>query len=247
MSDPLDQLFDDQQPLEAPAPATAPEPAQPAITPEASQAGTGELAAPPVAEPEKPAAIPISALLDEREKRQAAERQAQEYQRKIAEFEAAQKPKPDFFDNPDAAIAAERAQVQKMLWNERLNMSEMLARQAHGDDTVTQAAEAFAAAAKQNPALAFDLQRQPDPYGHVVAWHKKQVALSKIGDDPDAYIERMVQERIAAAMASQSQPAPVQTSRPAPTMPPRSMASAPSVGSAVPRAAGSAFDQVFGG
>ena len=244
MSDPLDQLFDDQQPAAAPAPETAHEPAQPAVAPEM---GTGGIATPPVAEPEKPAAIPISALLDEREKRQAAERQAQEYQRRIQEFEAAQKPKPDFFDNPDAVIAAERAQVQQMLWNERLNMSEMLARQAHGDDLVTQAAEAYAQAAKQNPALAFDLQRQPNPYGHVVQLHKKQQALSKIGDDPDAYIERMVQERLAAMQASQSQPASVQTSRPAPTMPPRSMASAPSAGAGTPRGAGTAFDQVFGG
>lgn len=231
MSDPLEELFDEDPMTDEvsvqPEPEAAPEPAE---EPNPAQGKGEEPAAPPAAPEEKHQAIPISALMDEREKRQAAERRAQEIERRLQEFEAKSKPRVDFYDNPEQAIAEERTNYQRALWNERLNMSEIVARQQHGDETVSAATEAFMQAAAQNPALGMDLQRQANPYGFVVNWHKQQSILAEIGNDPAAYRERLRAEIMAEQQAAAAQVAPSPTQRPA-TVPPRSMASAPAAGS----------------
>jgi hypothetical protein len=251
MSDPLENLFDETPETEA-AEAQAPEQVTQAPAPEApaSDTGKGEIAsaAPPAATDDRDQRIPITALLDEREKRQAAERRAQEIERRIAEIEAQrQQPAPDFFDNPEAAFAAERARVEFAMWNERANMSEMLARNKHGDETVERATQAFVEAAQANPALAVEMRRQRDPYGYVIGWHRKHDAMQKIGDDPDAWITAQVEarlaERLAQAQAPIAQPAPVQAK---PNPPPRSIASAQGM-SAAQKPTGSAFDELFPG
>lgn len=237
MSDPLDELFDETPVVDA-VPVDAPEPQEATPAPEAEvpvvpEAGKGEpKAAPPAAPEEKPQAIPISALLDEREKRQAAER-------RLAELESqqrAQEQKPDYFGDPEGAIAVERQQFAKALWNHKLDISEIIARQQYGDELVAQAQDAFMQAARQNPALAMDLQRQLNPYGFAVSWHMQQQALAEIGSDPAAYKAKLRAE-LMAELQAQAPAAPVQAQRPA-TTPPRSMASAPAAGSprAVPAA-----------
>lgn len=189
-----------------------------------------ETAAPPVAQDDTGKHIPISALLDEREKRQAL-------QREVEALRKAQQPQkqPDFYEDPEGRLTQERAQVQHMLWNERLNMSETLARQSHGDEAVDGAREAFAEEVKRNPALYAELQRQANPYGFVVQWHKRQSVLSKMGDDPEAYIEAQVKARLEAMQAVQ----------PKPSAPPPSLASAAaSGGQKEPPASG--FGALFG-
>lgn len=227
MSDPLDDIFDGepQVEMEQAEPEAIEEDQEPEQAPDPE--GKGVETAPPAEPEEKPQSIPISALLDEREKRQAAERREQEYQRRIQQYEQQQsQPKQDFFDNPEQAIAQLRAQFQHALWNERVSMSELMTRQAHGDEIVSKATDAFMEAARSNPALAMDLQRQANPYGFVVNWHKQQSMLADIGTDPAAYRERIRAELMAEMQAQQ--PAPVQTTKP--TIP-RSMAAAPSAGS----------------
>lgn len=221
-----DEGFHEPEVTEAQAEATE-QPQEPKGEPEA---------APPAVSEDTGKHIPISALLDEREKRQALAREAEELRQKLAQFQAQQQqPQPDFYENPEARLQQERTQVQQMLWNERLNMSETLARQSHGDEAVNAAREAFAEEVKRNPALYADLQKQANPYGYVVQWHKRQSVLSKLGDDPDAYIEAQVQARLAAMQASQ----------PKPTAPPPSLASAAaSGGPKAPPASG--FASLFG-
>lgn len=215
----MDEFFEEegQEATEA-----QPEAAQPEPEP------TGEPEPAPPAEPKEDRHAPLSALLDEREKRQAAQRDLEDLRRKMQEIEAAKQPKPDFFENPEQALAQERAHFQQMLWNERLNMSEAVARQAHGEGTVDTAVEAFQSAAKDNPTLAMELQRQANPYGFVMKWHQRQQVLSEIGDDPASYrarIEAEVRERILAEAQQQTPASP-----PKPAAPPRSLASAPAVG-----------------
>lgn len=221
----------------APVQEAAPEPAPPPEEPK------GEPAAPPAAVEQADKFIPITALLDEREKRQQAAKEAEELRRKLDEIQRAQEPKakePDFYEDPEGRLARERQEMQKALFNERLNISEALARQAHGDELVSAAQVAFAEEAGRNPFLREELQRQANPYGFVVQWHKRQSVLSKLGDDPEAYIEAQVQARLAAM---QQQAQPVQ-SRPA--APPPSLASAPGSGAQKdPPASG--FAALFGG
>lgn len=226
----------------------------PAITPEPDPApaeAKGEPAAPPAAPEERPAGIPISALLDEREKRQKAEREAEElrqYRRRQEEQQrAAQMKAPDLLENPDGRLQFEQQRIQHAMWNERLNMSEMIARQAHGEQAVTEAAEAFKAAVQQNPALQMELHRQANPYGFVMNWHRQQKVLTEIGSDLDGWRkkqEEAMREKIRAELLAEQQQQPAQ---PQPKLP-GSLAAAPAAGRAgEPRARGSAFDAAFGG
>ncbi len=79
-----------------------------------------------------------------------------------------------FYEDPESRLRAERSQVQQMLWNERLNTSEIVARNAFGDDAVNEAQQAFLAESRNNPTLYMELQRQANPYGYVVQWHKRK-------------------------------------------------------------------------
>lgn len=200
---------------------------------EAEEAKGEEPAAPPVAQ-EETKHIPISALLDEREKRQAATRELEELRRQMAAQQQQQK-QPDFYEDPESRLRAERSQVQQMLWNERLNTSEIVARNAFGDDAVNEAQQAFLAESRNNPTLYMELQRQANPYGYVVQWHKRQSVLTKLGDDPDAYIQAEVQRRLQELQAA-----------PKPAAPPASLAAAPAAGTGQ-KLAKSGFDALFGG
>jgi len=252
MTDNLADPFDmpDEAPEAQPAPEAAAPPAEPAPAPQPAPvaAGTGETkAAPPAAGEDRAGMIPIAALMDERLKRQAIEQREAELRRQIESSEAqkAQQPGPDLFADPDAFIAAQRAQMAQALWNERLNMSEMVVREAYKatPQVVDEAVEAFKAEAARNPVLGAELQRQRNPYGYVVEWHQRQKALAEIGDDPRSYREKLAAEIRAQVLAEIQQAAPVQPARP--PMPPRSLASAPSAGGNV-NAPKSGFEAEFG-
>ena len=207
--------------------------------PQVEPKGEPEAAPPAAVVEEANKHIPISALLDEREKRQQAAREAEELRKKLAAYEAERaQPKPDFYADPEGFLAQQRQAVQQMVWNERLNTSEALAKRDHGEELVTAAAEAFKAAAGASPALAAEFSSQSDPYGFVVNWHKRQTVLSQIGNDPDAYrarIEQEIRERLLAEM---------QPAAPAPKAPPPSMAAVPATGnSKAPPVSG--FDALF--
>lgn len=200
-------------------------------------------AAPPAAPDEAHKSIPVTALLDERDKRKEAQRRAEEAERRLAEIEAAKAPKPDFFQDPEAVLQHQQQTVQQQLWNERLNMSEMLARQSYGDETVTKAQEAFIAASRQNPALQMELQRQGHPYDFVIKWHRKNSFMSEIGDDPEAWRQSQREALKAELLAELQAQQPVQAQ---PRIP-GSLASAPSAGRGDTASRGSAFDAAFPG
>lgn len=226
-----------------------PAPEAEAAAPEPAEKGETTEAAPPAAVESDAKHIPITALLDERERRQQAERELQELKRWRQEQEAkARQPAPqppDFYTDPDQRLAFERSQFERSLFNERLNMSEMLARQAHGDTVVETARDAFMQEATRNPALAMELQRQANPYGFVVQWHRRQQAMAEIGDDPMAYRERLKAELLAEL---QGQQGAAQPSARNPVKPPASLSAAPSASRGEAQfSRGSAFDAAFGG
>jgi hypothetical protein len=239
--------FLDGQPAEV-----TPEPpqAEPVVLPE-PEAGKGEpeaqpapASAPPAEPEEKQHVAPLTALLDEREKRQAAERELQELrnwrQQQEAQARAAQIRAPDPRQDPDGALEFERQHFQKQLYNTRLSTSRFLAEQQFGADTV---AEAFAFFDK-NPALSHQFVDHPSPFHAAVEFYKRQKVAEEVGADPDAYrarLETEIREKIMAEMQS-AQPA-----QPKPRLP-GSLAAAPAAGGAgEPAARGSAFDAAFGG
>lgn len=225
-------LEDEARPEETPEIAEAPI-VEAAPEPEASK---GEPEAAPPAAVEEARHIPITALLDEREKRQQATREAEELRRKVAEMEARLNPpkKVDFFEDPESALQTVQQTAQAIALNTKLETSRFLAERDHGADAVKEAYEFFDA----NPHLSQQLLKSPSPFHEAVKVYQKHKMLQEIGEDPAAYrarIEAEIRERVAAEMAPP---------RPA-TSPPPSLASATSAGpSKGPVVSG--FTQMFG-
>lgn len=205
-----------EPPLEAepePAPAEQPEPAP---TPKPDDRGH---------------MVPLATVLDTRDKLKAAER-------RIAEFEAQQRPNPaeeapDPFDDPDGFRAYEASQRESAVIGIRFELSETMARDKHGDDTVQTAMDWGAQRAQTDEAFRIDFLKQRHPIDWVVRQQKRDGLMSEVGDDPDAYVRRRAAELglIAAPDAGAgSPPVPGQQPAPKPAVPPRSIAGAPSAG-----------------
>lgn len=193
----------------------------------------GETVAPP-ATPEDHGRIPIAALLDEREKRKEKEREVEALNRRIADYEAKATPKPDFFADPEAALAAAQRAAQAAAINTKLETSRFLAEEKFGAEKVQAAYEFF----DRNPHLSGQLLTSPSPFHAAVKEYEKHQAMTEIGEDPSAYrarVEAEIRERILAEYNVQ----------PKPTAPPPSLSSASSV-SAGKAPVASGFAQMFG-
>lgn len=234
--------------LDAEEPATpAPEPSAPVIeaekpaAPEPEPQGDGR-----ARDPETGRFVPISALLDERDKRQAETRKREELEQQLQRYQQPQQPEQVPTD-PSGIIQYALAEQQRIAFNERLNTSELMARQAHGEDIVSEAQQAFLAAVGQNPMLQQQLQGQIHPYDFVVKWHKQHKLMSEIGQDPEAWrkseAEKIRQQVLAELQGQGVQPA--QSSQ----QPPPSVVGRPAAARAgtVPVGAGNAFDNLFKG
>ena len=179
------------EPEPEPQPAPAPEPAPPP--------------APAPTEPE--ATIPSWRLREESEARRIAENNARQLADRLAAIEASlrreEKP-PDFFENPDQAAQALllrtlepfAAETRKQL----MYMGRMMANQVHGVDKVQEAEKAFIEA-KNNESLDVaeyeKVVTSANRYDEVVKWHRNRQALATVGDDPSAWFDKELANRMA--------------------------------------------------
>jgi len=142
--------------------------------------------APPASEPE-PSHIPMAALKDERTKRQQLEQQAQELAQKLQQYETyfqqleQQGQQTDEEPDPVAQFAAQIEQqvmskVQQQQLTEKVNLTEVLARQKWGD--YDEKVELFKAEAQKNPFLVQQLMQAPNPaeYAYQVS---EQIAVAR--------------------------------------------------------------------
>jgi hypothetical protein len=229
-------FFEDEQEAEAPEAeqpeAEAKEPEQP----EAESKGEPEAAPPAASEEKQSGQVPLVALLEEREKRQKIEREFEELRRWRAQQEA-QRQKPDFFENPEAALSQAQQQMQQQMVAERLRTSRFLAEREFGADLVKEAYAYF----DQHPDQSQALINEPSPFHAAVEHYKRQKLLSEVGTDPEAYQARLREQIRKELEAELAQRAPQK-----PAAPPRSIASAPSAGGET-TSPGSAFDELFPG
>lgn len=229
---------------------------QPAA-PDAQNEPPAQAAEPPPAAPEPPAPepvapppapepghVPLSAVLDEREKRQRAEAELTALRQQHAQREPVAAPDP--YEDPQGYQAHVASQVQQARWDAITSTSMVMAEEKYGAETVKSASEAFLAEAQQKPWLFAELQRQAHPYSWVVQRHQRETAFAKL--DPsqvDAFLAW--QQGQAASPAPVAQP----VAAPAAPKPPVSLASVPSAGGAkpgaVPAGPGEAFNTLFGG
>lgn len=150
-------------------------------------------------------AIPPARLREEAEGRRAAERERDDLKARLERFEAQQRQQPqaerakpaEFWENPDEWGKSLVTPIQQQLFQQRQNMSRLLAEDKHGSDTVKAAYDALGQAMQDDPAVQTDymrIMRANHPYGELVAWHKSRQVLTEIGSDPAAYRTRVIEE-----------------------------------------------------
>jgi hypothetical protein len=234
--------------LDAEEPATpAPEPSAPVIEAEKPAAPEPEPQGEARArDPETGRFVPISALLDERDKRQAETAKRIDLEAQLQRYQQPQQPEQIPTD-PSGIIQYALAEQQRIAFNERLNTSELMARQSHGEETVSEAQQAFLAAVGQNPMLQQQLQGQIHPYDFVVKWYRQHKLMSEIGQDPEAW-RKSEAEKIRAQVLAELQGQGVQPA-PSSQQPPPSVVGRPAAARAgtVPTGPGNAFDNLFRG
>jgi hypothetical protein len=251
----LDQPRDDKGKFASrsdPAPDTpAPAQDQPASEPVAAP-----VEVPAVSEPVKPpdvvppGYIPIAAQLDERDKRQALQRELEEIKRKYEE--ATRKPHVpiDPIADPEEFDRQLNARFEQTQWDAVTRISHGFAIKQHGADAVKAAEDWLKTELETNPAMFQSIKSQSDPYDFVVRQHKRSLAMSKIGDDePDAYARKWAEQNGYVLAGQQGQvvngvaPSPQSTSLPRP-----SLASAPAASAGtlkIPTGPGVAFEEMF--
>jgi hypothetical protein len=206
-----------------PAPAAAAQPENPA--PEPVQ--------PPAVPAAQPGFVPLSAVLDEREKRQALEKQLQELQRKQQPVQA-----PSATSDPAGWAKAQEEKLAKFELDTKMRMSGAFAMQAYGQEAVN-AAKAWGAQQNANdPYFGAKFTAQDHPWQWLVDQHRQAQTLERLGSKSpeDWALEYAMAQGFVKPDGQQTQqqpaPAPAAASpqpQPRPT-PPRSIASVPPAG-----------------
>jgi hypothetical protein len=149
--------------------------------------------------------IPLTELLNEREKRQAESRRAQQLQQELETLRQQmqppkqQEPIPDQFQSPEqynAWVQGQTQQVQQTieqrLWQQEANFSLRLAKIAYGPELF----EAAYKATVENPTLARQVANSPDPGETMVALYKREQVLAQVGDNPETYVQKKLEEAL---------------------------------------------------
>lgn len=218
----LDTILDGHAPTAASEPAPVSQPERSPDNREPATGETQETLAPPAGsaikeEPREAQRIPVKALEDERRKRQDLERQLQEMQKRIAgpprqDPQAPPPQQPDWFVEPERAAQHMMAQMEERRLNDRANMSERIAVRTHGAELVEEAKRAAIEAGVGR----YFFVNSADPYDDLITWHRKQKFVSEIGDDPEAYKQRLREELMAELGQGNPQPPPSAVPPPAP-------------------------------
>ena len=151
--------------------------------------------------------IPLTELLNEREKRQAEQRRAEAALRELEQLRQHLQPPrqapPDQFAQPEAyneyweqRIAEQQYAVQHALRNQEANFSLRLAHMQHGD-TFEQAYNALIETAERgNRGPAQAVANSPDPGRTLVEWYSREKTLQEVGTDPNAYVQKKLEEAL---------------------------------------------------
>lgn len=143
---------------------------------------------------------------------------------------------PDLWTDPDKFIQHRLQEAMAPMQHAMLANARMAAEAIHKPELVQEAEAAFNAAAasgRMDPALHQRINSSPNPFHAAVQWHqslKRQEALGKYGDDPEAFIKAEIERRLAEMGAAPS----AQPSQPTPQAMPSSFAAGRNAG---PRAA----------
>lgn len=162
------------------------------------------------------AQVPSWRLRELREQREAAERRAQDKERENLELQThlrsmdarlrqlTETPKepPDFYADPaafvDDRLNPARQELGQQLGQMKEGFSKLIAIDKFGEEAVTAAYSELEKQMREGsgqPDYA-RIMRSAHPYGELVKWHKSHVAKQTVGDDPSAWFEKQLEERL---------------------------------------------------
>lgn len=232
MADFLDDVFpaDDQEQTEAASEVVeeAPAPERVEEAPVAPEALNQEAETHTAAEEAEVRQVPLNVVLDERDRRKAAEQERDRYKQQWEAAQQRQQPQnvPDPYDDPQGFAAYQEQRVQEAVTQQRFQMSELMAKQQHGEEVVTKASQWALEKANSDPTFAAAYHRQAHPIDWIVQQHKRDAIMSDIGDNVDDWFTREAAKRgYAPASVVAAAPAVAQTQQATPPVKvPRSLA-----------------------
>jgi len=199
-----DIFSDEEQQIEAPIEAveSAPEPEAPVRDDKGRFApkGVEESASPaPVEEPE----FDHAAVKGERKRRQEAEERARALEAQLQAYQSPPAPPPSIWEDDQGALdhvknEAISAAVQQTNFNAKLDMSEMMVRQANADFEEVKAD--FLALAAENPTLAQQALTDPHPWNKAYQIAKNHKAMQELGSVNVEDMKAKLREQIMAEM-----------------------------------------------
>lgn len=217
------------KPAETPAPEPEPKATEQAPEPAQAEAPQPEPQPEPPAEPE-PRHVPLTAMLDERDKRKALE--AELAQLRAAQVQHQPEPEvlPDIFEDPEGYTRALNERFERNLYQQTLRVSERFARTQYGSETTDAALQWGHAQCAADPLFNAKVRQSDDPVGYVVQQYQRDQIASQVSPDEFAAFQAWKQAQTQVQAAPQAQPPGASPPIPAKTVPPRSLASAPSAG-----------------
>jgi hypothetical protein len=150
-------------------------------------------------------------------KLEAAVRELEEAKRAASRPQQPQQPRTPV--NPATDPAGYHEEVQRLLINERLNQSEMLARRELGAEKVDALVAEFRAEAAKDEGLFGQLYQQPDPYAWAAKELERRRLVREVGDDPAGY-EAKLRAKWEEERGAVPAPPPLQKISPAAGMQP---------------------------
>lgn len=136
----------------------------------------------------------LTAVLDEREKRQKAVKEAEELRERLAKFEA-EKPDDDvsIFEDEKGFLAKQERKTQEALRNTALNMSEAFAESVFGEEKVAAAKQWMQSEGIKSPYALEQFNSAKLPYHTIVKLYDDDQARR----DPEAYKAKLREEILA--------------------------------------------------
>ena len=160
--------------------------------------------APPASEEDR---IPVSAIQDERRKRQELERRLQEYEAKLQQLSNPPQPAPDMFENPEGwqthfGQTIQQQAAEQASLNATLNTSEMLARDKFDDFEEMKAS--FLELAAQNPTLAQQALSDPHPWRKAYQIAKTHTTMQQVGATDIDSLRAQIRAELEAELKAQA-------------------------------------------
>lgn len=167
--------------------------------------------APPAPKEDEGPTVPRKALQDERSKRQTLEQQLQQLQQQVTELQQPKEPPPpppSIFDDEQGWQDHFKGDVigqavQQASFNARLDMSEMMVRQAHPDFEEKKAA--FIEAMKSTPGLQQRALSDPHPWNYAYQYVSNQQRMQELSAVNVADLEAKLRAQIEAEYQAKAQ------------------------------------------